>query len=254
MNCNDESTTLDQTRPHASSEGTSSSAAGDEQNLYSFIDRDQIFGLNLSDPAQAKLPIKPWDERGDTERYAESGVDDQFVITVPFTCSVRVKSILLNPGRGDFAPQVSRQASLAERFSTSFALTDTLYSQRIRAYVNRPSGIDFDDIEASSSSSIPDLPSTSSSSSIEASTGITVAPIPRPPPSAVGNVGSGKPQADFALLEDAPGVTEYPVSIARFNNTNSISVVFVSTSAQSTQGGMDADATMRFSLMHEQVN
>jgi hypothetical protein len=105
MNCNDETTSLDVTRPHASA-SSSSIAAGDEQNLYSFIDLDQIFGLNLSDPSQAKLPIKPWDERTDTERYAESGVDDTFVITVPFTCSVRIKSILLDPGRGDFAPRV----------------------------------------------------------------------------------------------------------------------------------------------------
>lgn len=31
----------------------------------------------------------------------------QFIVTVPFICPVRIKSILLNAGRGDFAPRVS---------------------------------------------------------------------------------------------------------------------------------------------------
>ena len=97
-------------------------------------------------------------------------------------------------------------------------------------FANRPVGIDFDEVAASSASEIPELPSTSSSSrqAIEDLSGMTTAPQARPPPSSVGNVGSGKPQADFALLQATNGVVEYPLPIARFQNTTSVSVVFVS--------------------------
>jgi hypothetical protein len=33
--------------------------------------------LNLTVPEDAKAVIKPWDEREDTEKYADSNVDDQ---------------------------------------------------------------------------------------------------------------------------------------------------------------------------------
>lgn len=42
--------------------------------------------------------IKPWNEREDDTRYADSGVDDQLVIHVPFSQNVRVRSILLKLG------------------------------------------------------------------------------------------------------------------------------------------------------------
>ncbi len=128
MNCNDEVTSLDVrlrenggagSSQHAG-EASGSSAADDESNLYPHILQDQVFGLNLALPEAAKLPIKPWHLREDTERYAESqeiddaedeeeeeGTKDAMVITIPFTCSVRIKSILLKTGRGDFAPTVS---------------------------------------------------------------------------------------------------------------------------------------------------
>lgn len=36
-----------------------------------------VYGLNLSVPEDAKAIIKPWDEREQTDKFAESGVDDQ---------------------------------------------------------------------------------------------------------------------------------------------------------------------------------
>jgi hypothetical protein len=36
-----------------------------------------VHGLNLREPEAAKELIKPWDAREDTEKYADSGVDDQ---------------------------------------------------------------------------------------------------------------------------------------------------------------------------------
>lgn len=67
-------------------------------------------------PEDAQAIIKPWDQRNDTSQYAESGVDDQvrstrsefgcaltlqglqFIIHVPFTQNVRVKSVLVKLG------------------------------------------------------------------------------------------------------------------------------------------------------------
>ena len=43
----------------------------------------------------------------------------------------------------------------------------------------------------------------------------------------LGPAGSGRPQADFTLLERTPGVTAYPVSVSRFAQTHSISVMLV---------------------------
>jgi hypothetical protein len=55
-------------------------------NLFISIDRDKVFGLNISVPEDAKEVIKPWDERESMERFAESGVDDQ--VRVDSCCSI----------------------------------------------------------------------------------------------------------------------------------------------------------------------
>ena len=57
-----------------------------------------MHGLNLSVPEDAQAVIKPWNEREDVARFADSGVDDQLVIHVPFNQNVRVRSILLKLG------------------------------------------------------------------------------------------------------------------------------------------------------------
>lgn len=36
-----------------------------------------MYGLNLSVPEDARAVIKPWDQRDDTTKFADSGVDDQ---------------------------------------------------------------------------------------------------------------------------------------------------------------------------------
>lgn len=36
-----------------------------------------VHGLNLAVPEDAKAIIKPWNERDDTSKFADSGVDDQ---------------------------------------------------------------------------------------------------------------------------------------------------------------------------------
>ncbi|KAH7923443.1 DUF1000-domain-containing protein [Leucogyrophana mollusca] len=95
----------------------------DLSNLYGMIDRDNVHGLNLTIPEDAKAVIKPWNERDDTSKFAESGVDDQTIIYVPFTQNVRIKSILLKLGRGEVTPR------------------------HLRVYANYPNIVDFSDAE-----------------------------------------------------------------------------------------------------------
>ncbi|KAJ6588917.1 galactose-binding domain-like protein [Mycena capillaripes] len=95
----------------------------DIANLYGFIDKDNVHGLNLAVPEDAKALIKPWDERDSTARYADSGVDDQMILHVPFSQNVRLKSVLLKLGRGESTPR------------------------HLRIYANYPTIVDFADAE-----------------------------------------------------------------------------------------------------------
>jgi hypothetical protein len=76
-------------------------------------------------------------------------------------------------------------------------------AQRIRAFVNRPNGVGFEEVEAASS-------------------------VGGGRAAGVGSISSGKPQADFLLQEGTAGVTEYPVSISRFQNVHAVTLVVVS--------------------------
>ncbi|KAH8113876.1 DUF1000-domain-containing protein [Phellopilus nigrolimitatus] len=99
--------------------------AGTEMaNLYHVINRDNVHGLNLSVPEDAQSVIKTWSDREDTTRFADSGVDDQLVIHVPFTQNVRVRSILLKLGRGELTPR------------------------HLRIYTNHANIVDFDEAES----------------------------------------------------------------------------------------------------------
>ncbi|KAF4583436.1 hypothetical protein EYR38_002187 [Pleurotus pulmonarius] len=110
------------------SDSTANSTAADIggsdlSNLYSVIDRDSVYGLNLSVPEDAKAIIKPWDQREDTSQFIDSGVDDQVIIHIPFSQNVRIRSMILKLGRGESTPR------------------------RLRIYANYPTIIDFADAE-----------------------------------------------------------------------------------------------------------
>jgi hypothetical protein len=82
MDCNDETTVLEQQGPSGiNSENTS--MRSDETNLYKQIDKDHIFGLNLSSPEQGSICIKPWDKKDEMGTWTESGVDDQVSVNQP---------------------------------------------------------------------------------------------------------------------------------------------------------------------------
>lgn len=76
MACNDETTVLEQ-RVASGINSDSTSLRSDETNLYKHIDKEKIFGLNLSQPQEGSKCIKPWDQKGDMSTWTESGVDDQ---------------------------------------------------------------------------------------------------------------------------------------------------------------------------------
>ncbi|KAF8310954.1 DUF1000-domain-containing protein [Clavulina sp. PMI_390] len=97
--------------------------SAETSTLYNIIDKDKVFGLNLTVPEDAKELIKPWNERDSLERWVDSGVDDQLIIHVPFIENVKVRSILLKPARGEACPH------------------------RLRIYSNIPDGLDFDQAE-----------------------------------------------------------------------------------------------------------
>ncbi|KAJ6627823.1 galactose-binding domain-like protein [Mycena sp. CBHHK59/15] len=107
-----------------STNSVASNLAGtDIANLYGFIDKDNVHGLNLAVPEDAKAIIKPWDERDSTLKFADSGVDDQMILHIPFTQNVRLRSILLKLGRGEVTPR------------------------HLRVYANYPTIVDFSDAE-----------------------------------------------------------------------------------------------------------
>lgn len=54
-------------------------------------------GLNLADPVSAPSIIKPWDSRLDESTSVSSLTDDELILYIPFTHSLRVRSLLLHP-------------------------------------------------------------------------------------------------------------------------------------------------------------
>ncbi|KAF8920120.1 galactose-binding domain-like protein [Mucidula mucida] len=76
---------------------------GPNDNLYMHIDRDNVVALNGE--GDGRGVIKPWHERANEEKYLESDADDQLILRIPFTGSVKLRSILLKTGPGDQTPQ-----------------------------------------------------------------------------------------------------------------------------------------------------
>ncbi|CCM04683.1 uncharacterized protein FIBRA_06869 [Fibroporia radiculosa] len=77
---------------------------GYRDNLYTRIDRANVVALNVEAPGKGPEVIKPWNERLDEQIYLESDADDQIIIRVPFTGSVKLRAVLLKAGPGDQTP------------------------------------------------------------------------------------------------------------------------------------------------------
>ncbi|KAI0249843.1 DUF1000-domain-containing protein [Lactifluus subvellereus] len=81
---------------------TQTDAGGPSDNVFVHIDRDNVIALNST--GEGKEVIKPWNERLDERVYIESDADDQLIIRVPFTGSVKLRSLLLKSGPGEQTP------------------------------------------------------------------------------------------------------------------------------------------------------
>ncbi|KAJ7644418.1 galactose-binding domain-like protein [Roridomyces roridus] len=95
-NCGHESTDHDHDHDHDSSD------LGPNDNLFSHIDREKVVALNAE--GQGSTVIKPWHERLDEEKSIESDADDSMILHIPFTGSVRLRSLLLKTGPADQTP------------------------------------------------------------------------------------------------------------------------------------------------------
>ncbi|KIJ66801.1 hypothetical protein HYDPIDRAFT_149766 [Hydnomerulius pinastri MD-312] len=76
---------------------------GSNDNLFPHIDRPNVVALNAT--GNGFSVIKPWHERTSEEVYLESDADEQLIIRVPFTGSVKLRSLLLKTGPGDQTPE-----------------------------------------------------------------------------------------------------------------------------------------------------
>ncbi|KAI0049010.1 DUF1000-domain-containing protein [Auriscalpium vulgare] len=75
---------------------------GPQDNLYIHIDRQNVVALNAL--GEGHEVIKPWHQRLDEQVYLESDADDQLILRIPFTGSVKLRSLLLKAGPGDQTP------------------------------------------------------------------------------------------------------------------------------------------------------
>ncbi|KAF8736592.1 hypothetical protein AX14_014326 [Amanita brunnescens Koide BX004] len=76
---------------------------GPQDNLYTHIDRQNVVALNIGDYQSSSI-IKPWHQRMDESLYIESEADDEIIVRVPFTGSVRLRAILLKAGPAPHTP------------------------------------------------------------------------------------------------------------------------------------------------------
>ncbi|KZP27403.1 DUF1000-domain-containing protein [Athelia psychrophila] len=78
------------------------SGAGPQDNLFQYIDRPNVVALNAT--TEGPNVIKPWHERMDEAVSLESDADDQLIIRIPFTGSVKLRSLLLKTGPAEQTP------------------------------------------------------------------------------------------------------------------------------------------------------
>lgn len=94
--CSHESNDNDHDHDHGTSD------LGPNDNLFPHIDRANVVALNAT--REGSVVVKPWDQRDNEEVFLESDADDQLIIRIPFTGSVRLRSLLLKTGPGDQTP------------------------------------------------------------------------------------------------------------------------------------------------------
>ncbi|EPQ31010.1 uncharacterized protein PFL1_01199 [Pseudozyma flocculosa PF-1] len=77
---------------------------GQQDLLYSCINRDGVIALNEETPGSGVKVLKPYDQRASEDEYLESSADDQLILYIPFTGSVKLRSMMLKTGPADQTP------------------------------------------------------------------------------------------------------------------------------------------------------
>ncbi|KAG0241261.1 hypothetical protein BGW41_006115 [Actinomortierella wolfii] len=94
------------------------------ESLFSKIDRDNVVCLNESEPGQGKSILKPWTDRMDDSKVLESDADEQLILFIPFTASVKLKSISIRYEPGETAP--SKLKVFTNREDVDFDSADSI--------------------------------------------------------------------------------------------------------------------------------
>jgi len=73
-------------------------------SLYKYIDNRQLRCMNESVPGAIAKVFKTWDQRLDKTMFVESDADEELLVTIPFTGSVKLKSFCVIGGTGGTSP------------------------------------------------------------------------------------------------------------------------------------------------------
>ncbi|RKP02700.1 hypothetical protein CXG81DRAFT_7344, partial [Caulochytrium protostelioides] len=116
---------------------------GDEQSLWKVVDHDHVTALNavargVADPNAAGAVLKPWDERFDVSVCLESDADAQLILQIPFTASVKLKSVLISGGPGGAAPR--RVHLFANRSDVDFDTANGIQPDQTLELIEEPTG------------------------------------------------------------------------------------------------------------------
>ncbi|GAA5906096.1 hypothetical protein JCM6882_003557 [Rhodosporidiobolus microsporus] len=96
--------------------------------LYAHVDRERVVALNGEEGKEAKVVIRPWDERNQEEEWLESDADEQLILQIPFTGNIKLRSILVKTGPAGHTPdkmQVYANQSLDFDEATSVDVTQS---------------------------------------------------------------------------------------------------------------------------------
>lgn len=80
----------------------------ESQTLWPYIDHDRVRALNEIEDGSAARVLREWQYRLATSPFLESDVDEELLITIPFTGLVKLHSILLRSFGDDHNPKTLR--------------------------------------------------------------------------------------------------------------------------------------------------
>ncbi|GAA5910767.1 PITH domain-containing protein [Sporobolomyces salmoneus] len=112
--------------------------------LYPFVDRDKVVALNAEEGKEAKIVIRPWDQRMREDEWLESDADEQLILRIPFTGSVKLRSILIKAGPSGFTPDrikvfANRSLDFDEASSTEVTQEfEVAVTREVAEYIVRP--------------------------------------------------------------------------------------------------------------------